>query len=143
LAKFQSRPAQILGDARYSPVVSKARIVLEIVTLLQGTPVDDFARQNLSADGDRVVVRCARAALDSAEGEACKRAIATALRRFSYRFDAAQLSVLADLSVAALRQLEPQAVPRVRARMCDPASEEAQRDAAAALAVCERLSTDY
>jgi hypothetical protein len=124
--------------------VSKARIILEIVTLLQGTPVDDFARQNLSADGDRVAVRCAQgASLDSAEGEACKRAIATALRRFSYRFDTAQLSVLADLYVAALRQLEPQAVPRVRARMCDPASEDAQRDGAAALAVCERLSTDY
>jgi len=124
--------------------VSKARIVLEIVTLLQGTPVDDFARRNLLADGDRAVVRCAQgASLDGAEGEACKRAIATALRRFSYRFDAAQLSVLADLYVAALWQLEPQAVPRVRARMCNPASEEAQRDAAAALAVCERLSTDY
>jgi hypothetical protein len=124
--------------------VSKARIILEIVSLLQGTPVDDFARQNLVAVGDRVVVRCAQeTSIDSMAGVACKRAIATALRRYSYRFDAGQLSVLADLYVAALWQLEPQAVPRVRAQMCDPASEEAQRDAAAAQAVCERLSTDY
>jgi hypothetical protein len=124
--------------------VDKARIILDIITLLQGTPVADFARMNLLADGDRVAVRCAQeASLDSAEGEACKRAIATAFRRFSYRFDAAQLSVLADLYVAALWQLEPQAVPRVRGQMCDPASEEAQRDAAAARAVCERLSTDF
>jgi hypothetical protein len=124
--------------------VSKARIILEIVTLLQGTPVADFARENMLADGDRTVVRCAqRSSLGSAEGEACKRAIATALRRFSYRFDAAQLAVLADLYVAALWQLEPQAVPRVRAQMCNPVSEEAQRDAFAARAVCERLSTDY
>jgi hypothetical protein len=124
--------------------VSKARIIFEIVTALQGTPVDDFARQNLVAVGDRVVVRCAQeTSIDSMAGVACKRAIATALRRYSYRFDAGQLSVLADLYVAALWQLEPQAVPRVRAQMCDPASEEAQRDAAAAQAVCERLSTDY
>jgi len=33
-------------------------------------------------------------------------------------------------------------VPAVRQHMCDPTSEEAQRDAAAALAVCERLSSD-
>jgi hypothetical protein len=124
--------------------VSKARIILEIVTLLQGTPVDEFALKNLAAAGDRVVVRCAEEGrVDTADGIACKRAIATALRRYSYRFDQAQLAVLADLYVAALWQLEPQAVPRVRAQMCDPASEEAQRDAAAALAVCERLSTDY
>ena len=124
--------------------VDKARIIFDIIMLLQGTPVADFARMNLLADGDRVAVRCAQeASLDSAEGEACKRSIATAFRRFSYRFDAAQLSVLADLYVAALWQLEPQAVPRVRAQMCDPASEEAQRDAAAARAVCERLSTDF
>ena len=124
--------------------MDKARIILEIVTLLQGTPVADFARENMLANGDRGVVRCAQqSSLGSPEGEACKRAIATALRRFSYRFDAAQLSVLADLYVEALWQLEPDAVPRVRVQMCDPVSEEAQRDAAAAQAVCERLSTDF
>ncbi len=124
--------------------MSKAQIILEIVTLLQGTPVDDFARQNLFADGDRVVVKCARtASLDTPDGQACKRAMATALRRYSYRFTMAQLLVLADLYATALEQLEPQAVARVRERMCDPASEEAQRDAAAAMAVCERLSMDY
>ena len=123
--------------------MSKAQIVLEIVTLLQGTPVDDFARQNLFADGNRAIVRCAEtASVDSVEGQVCKRAIATALRRYSYRFTRPQLSVLADLYATALEHLEPQAVPRVRERMCDPASEEAQQDAAAALAVCERLSTD-
>ena len=125
-------------------MVSKAQIIFEIVTLLQGTPVDDFARQNLYADGDRVVVKCARAArLETPDGQACKRAIATALRRFSYRFTMAQLLVLADLYATALEQLEPQAVARVRERMCDPASEEARHDAAAAMAVCERLSMDY
>jgi hypothetical protein len=124
--------------------VSKAQIILEIVTLLQGTPVDDFARQNLFADGDRVVVKCARTrSLDTPDGQACKRAMATALRRYSYRFTMAQLLVLADLYATALEQLEPQAVARARERMCDPASEEAQRDAAAAMAVCERLSMDY
>ena len=124
--------------------MTKAQIVLEIVTLLQGTPVDDFVRQNLFADGNRVVVRCAETtSIDSPEGQACKRAMATALRRYSYRFTLAQLLVLADLYATALEQLEPEAVVRVRARMCNPASEEAQRDAAAALAVCERLSTDY
>jgi hypothetical protein len=118
--------------------VSKARIIFEIVTALQGTPVDDFARQNLLAVGDRVFVRCAReTSVDSVDGVACKRAIATGLRRYSTGRN------LADLYVAALWQLEPQAVPRVRAQMCDPASDEAQRDAEAALAVCERLSTDY
>ena len=124
--------------------MSKAQIILEIVTLLQGTPVDDFARQNLFADGDRAVVKCARTTrLDTPEGQACKRAMATALRRYSYRFTMTQLQVLADLYATALEQLEPQAVARVRERMCDPASEEAQRDAAAAMAVCERLSMDY
>ena len=124
--------------------MSKAQIILEIVTLLQGTPVDDFARQNLFAEGDRVVVKCARTTrLDTPDGQACKRAIATALRRYSYRLTLAQLQVLADLYATALEQLEPQAVARVRERMCDPASEEAQRDAAAAMAVCERLSMDY
>jgi len=124
--------------------VSKAQIILEIVTLLQGTPVDDFARQNLFAEGDKAVVKCARTtSLDAPDGRACKRAMATALRRYSYRFTMAQLLVLADLYATALEQLEPQAVARVRERMCDPASEEAQRDAAAAMAVCERLSMDY
>jgi len=124
--------------------VSKARIVLEIVTALQGTPVDDFARHNLLADGNRVVVVCARTAtLQSPEGQACKRAIATAMRRYSYRFSQTQLSVLADLYATALEELEPEAVARVRERMCDATSDEARRDAAAAMAVCERLSLDF
>ena len=123
--------------------MSKARLVLEIVTLLQGTPVDDFARQNLFADGNKVVVKCAlNTTAASPAGEFCKRSIATALRRFSYRFTAAQLGVLADLYATALEQLEPEAVPAVRKHMCDATSEEAQRDAVAALAVCERLSSD-
>jgi hypothetical protein len=97
--------------------MGKAHIVLEIVLLLQGTPVYDFAQQNLAAQGDKVVVRCAQNyALDTVEGEACK---------------------------IALEQLEPSAVPRVRARLCDPNSYEAQQDAAAALAACERLSMDF
>jgi hypothetical protein len=124
--------------------VSKARIVLEIVLLLQGTPVDDFARANLAAAGNRVIVRCAETApLATPEGQLCKRAMATALRRYSYRFTRAQLAVLADLYATALEQLEPEAIPHVRAQMCDPASEEARRDAAAAAAVCERLSMDF
>jgi hypothetical protein len=127
----------------YLAAVNKARIIFEIVTLLQGTPVDEFARQNLFAEGDRVVVKCARTtSIDSPDGQICKRAMATALRRYSYRFTLAQLLVLADLYATALEQLEPQAVARVRARMA-PVSEEAQRDAAAAMAVCERLSMDY
>jgi hypothetical protein len=124
--------------------VTKAEIVLQIVLLLQGTPVDAFARQNLSAEGSKVVVKCARTmSLDRPEGQACKRAMATALRRYSYRFTMSQLVVLADLYATALEQLEPDAVPRVRARMCDADSEEARWDRAAALAVCERLSLDY
>jgi hypothetical protein len=124
--------------------MSKAQIVLEIVTLLQGTPVDDFARRNLMAEGNRVVVACAQAAkLPTPEGQACKRSIATALRRYSYRFTRAQLVVLADLYATALEQLEPEAIARVRASMCDATSEEAKEDAAAAQAVCERLSMDF
>jgi hypothetical protein len=124
--------------------VSKTEIVLEIITLLQGTPVDSFARQNLWAVGERVVVRCAEAgSIASPEGELCKRAIATALRRYSYRFTMLQLTVLADLYATALEQLEPDAVPLVRRRMCDADSEEAHQDAAAARAVCERLSMDF
>lgn len=124
--------------------MSKTEIVLEIVTLLQGTPVDSFARQNLWAAGDRVVVRCAAArSVASPEGQLCKRAIATALRRYSYRFTGLQLTVLADLYATALEQLEPEAVPLVRRRMCDANSEEARQDAAAARAVCERLSMDF
>jgi hypothetical protein len=122
-------------------VVSKVQIVLQIVTLLQGTPVDEFARRNLLADGNRVIVRCAESArLDTAEGQACKRAIATALRVYSHRFTTAQVAVLADLYATALERLEPSAIARVREHMCDPASDEARRDAAAAAAVCERLS---
>jgi hypothetical protein len=123
--------------------MSKARLVMEIVTLLQGTPVDDFARQNLFANGNRVVVKCALdTTVASPAGLLCKRNIATALRRYSYRFTSAQIAVLADLYATALEQLEPEAVPAVRQHMCDPTSEEAQRDPAAALAVCERLSSD-
>jgi hypothetical protein len=124
--------------------MSKAQIVLEIVTLLQGTPVDAFARHNFFADGEKAVVRCAReTTLHSSEGLACKRAVATALRRYAYRFTRAQLAVLVDLYANALEELEPEAVPRVRQAMCDPGSEDAQDDAAAAQAVCERLSMDY
>ena len=124
--------------------MDKAHIVLEIVMLLQGTPLDDFARRNLIADGTRVVVRCSvNTTLASPEGEACKRSMATALLRYSYRFTNLQLDVLADLYVSALDHLEPQALVRVRERMCEPASEEAQRDAAAARAVCKRLSLDF
>ena len=124
--------------------MNKTQIVLEIVTLLQGTPVDNFARQNLAVTGDKVVVRCAEtSALATAEGQLCKRAIATALRRYSYRFTMLQLTVLADLYATALEQLEPEAVPLVRQRMCDATSEESERDAAAARAVCERLSMDF
>jgi len=54
-----------------------------------------------------------------------------------------QLGVLADLYVSALDLLEPEALVRVRDRMCDPTAEEAQRDAAAARAVCDRLSLDF
>ena len=124
--------------------MTKTQIVLEIVTLLQGTPVDSFARQNLAVNGDKVVVRCAHTTtIATAEGQLCKRAMATALRRFSYRFTMEQLCVLADLYATALEQLEPEAVPLVRQRMCDATSAEAQHDAAAARAVCERLSMDF
>ena len=100
--------------------MSKIQIVLEIVTLLQGTPVDSFARQNLFAVGDKVIVRCAEAGtVASPEGQLCKRAMATALRRYAYRFTMLQLTVLADLYATALEQLEPEAVPLVRQRMCD------------------------
>ena len=124
--------------------MGKAQIVVQIVALLQGTPVEDFARNNLFAEGDRVFVRCAQTeSVEDPDGQYCKRAIATALRRYSYRFTSSQLLVLADLYATALEQLEPAAVPRVRAHMCDADSEAAQRDAAAAMAVCERLSMDY
>jgi hypothetical protein len=121
--------------------VSKAEIVLEIVTLLQGTPVGDFARHNFTVDGNQVVVRCAQEArLDTSSGQMCKRAVATALQRYSYRFTAQQLPVLADLYATTLELLEPSAVLSVRDTMCDPASDDAQWDQAAAAAVCERLS---
>jgi hypothetical protein len=118
--------------------------VLEIVTLLQGTPLDTFARQNLLAEGDRVVVRCAQATtVATVDGQLCKRSIATALRRYSYRFTMLQLAVLADLYATALERLEPEAVPQVRRRMCDQTLDEAPEDRAAARAVCERLSMDF
>ena len=124
--------------------MGKAQIVLEIVLLLQGTPVADFARDNLAVRGDQAIVRCARSTtLDSKEGLACKAGIATALLLYSYRFTATQLGVLADLYATALEDLEPGAVPRVRARMCDANSVEAHDDAAAARAVCDRLSMDF
>jgi hypothetical protein len=124
--------------------MSKAEVVLQIVMLLQGTSIEDFARDNLSADGNKVVVRCAETTnVERPDGQVCKRAIATALRRYSHRFTAAQLLVLADLYATALEHLEPSAVPRVRSHMCDATSEAARRDAAAAMAVCERLSMDY
>jgi hypothetical protein len=124
--------------------VSKAQIILQIITLLHGTPVYDFARENLAAEGNKAVVRCARTTtLESPEGQFCKRAMATTLLRYSYRFTMTELRVLADLYATALENLEPGAAARVRGRMCDDASEEAQHDAAAARAVCERLSLDY
>jgi hypothetical protein len=121
--------------------VSKAEIVLEIVILLQGTPVGEFARDNFTVDGTQVIVRCAQEAkIDTPSGQLCKRAVATALQRYSYRFTAQQLPVLADLYATTLEQLEPSALLRVRDTMCDPASDDAQWDRAAAAAVCERLS---
>ena len=124
--------------------MTKTHIVLEIVVLLQGTPLDAFARQNFVIEGGRARVRCAaRETLATPEGYSCKRAVATAVLRYSYRFTAAQLGVLADLYVDALNRLEPEALTRVRERMCDPTSEESRRDASAAAAVCERLSLDF
>ncbi len=66
------------------------------------------------------------ATVASPAGLVCKQSIATALRRFSYRFTTAQIAVLADLYATALEQLEPEAVPAVRKHMCDPTSEEAR-----------------
>jgi hypothetical protein len=124
--------------------MSKAEIVAEIVLLLQGTPVADFARDNFAFDSGVAVVRCAMVfKLATTDGEACKRSVATAYRRYSYRFNSTQLNVFAELYVGALNHLEPQALVRVRDRMCDPLSSDAQRDAAAARAVCERVSVDY
>jgi len=123
--------------------MSKAQIVAEIVLLLQGTPVADFARANFAADGDRVLVRCAAVTLASPEGGMCKSGNVTAYRRYSYRFSRAQLGVFADLYVSALNHLEPEALVRVREQMCNPSSSDMQRDADAARAVCERVSVDY
>lgn len=124
--------------------MATAQTILEIILLLQGTPLDDFARRNFMLEGDRPVVRCASStSVLSSEGEMCKRSVATALRRYSYRFTGAQLGLLADLYVSALDRLEPDALPRVRQQMCDPNSDEARRDADAARAVCDRLSQDF
>jgi len=124
--------------------MSKAQIVAEIVLLLQGTPVADFARANFTTDGDRPNVLCAMTAtLGTSEGEACKSGIVTAYRRYSYRFSRIQLGVFADLYVSALNHLEPAALVRVRDQMCDRSSSESQRDADAARAVCARVSVDY
>jgi hypothetical protein len=124
--------------------MSKAQIVLEIIILLQGTPVGQFAQDNFVTDGNKAVVQCATSTtLATPEGQACKLAMATALRRYSYRFTMLQLGILADLYVNALDNLEPEALVRVRDRMCDSASDESQRDAAAARAICDRLSMDF
>ena len=75
----------------------------------------------------RALVRCAARENPTAlEGSTCKRAVATAVLRYSYRFTTVQLHVLADLYVDALNRLEPEALVRVRERMCDPASEESR-----------------
>lgn len=124
--------------------MSKAQLLLEVITLLQGTPLDRFARENFAFDGQKVFARCARTVeVESPEGLMCKRAVATALRRYSYRFTPPQVGILADLYVAALQDLEPAATGRVRERMCDEQSEEARRDPTAAQAVCDRLSADF
>ena len=124
--------------------MSKLDVVLEVVLLLQGTPLGEFARDNFSTDGGKAIVKCAtQSSVASDEGLYCKRAVATAFKRYSYRFNTAQTAVLAELYVHALNALEPDALPRVRDRMCDPTSEEVQRDEAAAAAVCERISLDY
>ena len=124
--------------------MGKAHIVLEIVLLLQDSPLGDFARQNLAVNFDRPVVRCALiTSLETVEGQTCKTSIVTALRGYSYRFTTAQLNVLADLYVHALDQLEPRAKVRVRETACDPTSAEAQLDPAVAQVVCERLSLDF
>lgn len=126
------------------PHMSKSQIVIEIVMLLQGTPLDDFARQNFATRGENAVVLCAaNSSLSTPEGTVCKAGVATALRRYSYRFTQMQIEVLAELYVDALDRLEPASLARVRDHMCDPMSEAAERDAAAARAVCERLSLDY
>ena len=88
-------------------------------------------------------MRCSMRRPPARRAISASESIATALRRFSYRFTTAQIAVLADLYATALEQLEPEAVPAVRKHMCDPTSEEARRDAAAALAVCERLSSEF
>ena len=127
----------------YNRHVSKAQIILEIVMLLQGTPLDEFARRNFTAEGDKAIVRCAvHSTLATVEGEICKRSIATALHRYSYRFTMVQLGVLADLYVSALDALEPEALVRVRGRMCELEAQEGQGDPAAR-AVCDRLSRDH
>ena len=124
--------------------MGKAHIVLEIVLLLQDTPLADFARQNLAVNDHTPVVRCAlTTSLETVEGQTCKTSIVTALRGYSDRFTGAQLDVLADLYVHALDHLEPRAKVRVRETACDPASPEAKNDPAVAKVVCERLSLDF
>ena len=124
--------------------MSKAQIVLQIVMLLQGTSVEDFARaQSLrrGRQGRRALRR--ERECRAARGPSLQARHRNGARRYSHRFTTAQLLVLADLYVTALEHLEPAAVPRVRSHMCDATSEAARRDAAAAIAVCERLSMDY
>jgi hypothetical protein len=124
--------------------MGKAKIVLEIVLLLQGTDLGNFARENLTVSGDRPVVLCAlNTTLPTVEGQACKIDIIAALRGYSDRFSTDQLGVMADLYVSALDQLEPQAKVRVREAACDPMSDEAQFDSTVAQVLCERLSLDF
>jgi hypothetical protein len=124
--------------------MGKSQLILEIIVALQGTQLADFASENFHMTGDHVTVVCAeRTTLRSTDGEACKRSVATAIQRYSYLFNGAQLGVLADLYVNALDRLEPEAQIRVRIETCDPASPTAQRDPLAASAICRRVSRDF
>ena len=124
--------------------MGNAKIVLEIILLLQGTPLDDFARDNFAIVSEQAVVRCASTTtLPSEAGVVCKRSVATALRRYSYLFTMPQLNTLAELFVYALDHLEPEALARVREQMCDTNADESRRDGDAARAVCLRLSQDF
>jgi hypothetical protein len=124
--------------------MGKAQLILEIIVALQGTQLADFATENFHTMGDRVTVVCAeRTTLQSADGETCKRSVATAIQRYSYLFNGQQLGVLADLYVNALDRLEPEAQIRVRSEACNTDSSLAQRDPLAARAICRRVSRDF
>jgi len=95
-------------------------------------------------EGDKVLVRCAVSTrLPTIDGETCKRSIATALQRYSYRFTMVQLGVLADLYVSALISSSQRPWSVYAIECVIRLAEEAQRDAAAARAVCDRLSLDF